>query len=201
MIVRLIKLLLILITATLLVACGPVKMPVVSSYAISNMQSLRAVKGSRTRLTLLVSVPVASPGYQSSNMIYVNIPYRLRSYANNQWVAPPASMLLPLLAQRIRVTGYFRAVLTPPFSGITNYRVDTQLLTLQQEFIKPVSDVRLVMQATIVNNSTSRVIASRRFQALVPAPGNDPYSGVLATNKAAASVTRQITRFVLRSIR
>jgi len=194
--------LLIMITL-LLTACGildPVKLPTVSRYTIANIKPVSIPSRSKTRLTLLVSLPIASPGYQSSRMVYVDIPYKLKTYANNRWVASPAEMLMSLLARQLRSKGYFYAVVTPPFSGVGNYRLDTRLLVLQQEFLRPTSVVRLVMQASLVNNTTNRVLASKRFQVLVNAPENNPYSGVLATNKAANILSKRIARFVTQSV-
>lgn len=191
-----------LFLCSLLSACGltsPVKLPQQSSYAITGPE-LGMSKQSRTQKTLLVSLPIASSGYQTTKMVYVETPYKLNAFANNRWVAPPSEMLLPLLAERIRSVGYFKAVVTPPFSGMTNYRLDTQLLVLQQEFMRPTSLVRFVMQVTLINNASSQVIASRRFQVMVSSPENNPYSGVLAANKAADVMSQRITQFVTDSL-
>jgi len=185
--------------ALLLSACNPlspVKLKPVSEYTITNTQSVLIPKHSKTRLTLLISQMVASSGYQSPGMVYVEVPYKLKMYANHRWVAPPAEMLMVLLAQQLRATGYFHAVVTPPFSGVANYRLDTQLLALQQEFLQPVSSIRLVMRVSLVSSSSNRVVASRRFQVRVSAPKNNPYDGVLATNKAARILCQRIAKFV-----
>ncbi len=201
---KMVKTSVLLILSLLLTACAltsPVKLPRVSAYTITNMKLASTPLRSKTHSTLLVSLPIASPGYQSSSMIYINVPYKLKSFANNRWIAPPAEMLAPLLAQELRSKGYFRAVVMPPFSGIANYRLSTRLLILRQEFFRPTSVVRIVMRASLVNNATNRVMASRRFQVIVSAPENNPYSGVLATNKAAGILSKRIGRFVIQSMR
>ncbi len=191
----------IFLTALLLGACGitsPVKLSRQSSYTIIGPY-LAAPRYSKSLNTILISQPIANSGYQTSNMIYVDTVYKLKAFAHHRWVAPPTEMLLPLLAERLRSSGYFKAVLTPPFSGITNYRLDTRLLVLQQEFLRPISLVRLSIQVTLVSSMTHRVISSRRFQVLVSAPDNNPYSGVLATNKAADIISRRVSNFVIQS--
>lgn len=200
---KLYRLVFISFVALLLASCGltsPVKLPAVSTYTISH-SFISIPNASKTGYTILMSMPVAASGYQSSDMIYVQKAYKLKSFANNRWASPPAEMLLPLMAQRLRSYGFFKAVVTPPFSGVTNYRLDTQLLVLQQEFLHPTSIVRMVMQATLVNNTTNRVVASRRFQVMVTAPDNNPYSGVLAANKASDIMSKRISTFVIRSVR
>ena len=133
--------------------------------------------------------------------MYVMVPYKLRAFANHRWVAPPAQMLLPMIAERIRSKGYFKAVVTPPFTGLATYRLDSQLLMLQQEFMRPVSLVRLIMQTEIINSKTNKIVAAKRFVVTMKAPENNPYDGVLAANQAAAKLTQQIAAFVIRSIR
>lgn len=150
--------------------------------------------------TILVTTPVAASGYASSKMIYVLIPYRLQSYADHRWVAPPAELLLPLLADQLRATKQFKAVVTSPFSGGVTYQLNTQLLTLQQEFLQPKSQVRLTIQVTLVHAVDEQVLASRVFEVLVPTPQNNPYGGVLATNLAAHQVMQDIAKFVVKNI-
>ena len=173
----------------------PLKTTPVSTYTISQWPKNKVVStssGYASPKTILVATPIASPGYTSSNMIYVTVPYQLRSFSSHVWVAPPAELLLPLIANRIRSMHYFQAVVTSPFAGKSDTELTMRLLTLQQEFLQPTSRVRLIMEATLINTTTGQVIASRVFKAVVDAPGNNPYSGVLATNTAANRVAGQI---------
>ena len=186
-----------------LVGCtltSPVKLPPQSEYAISMMKTSTASNRSQSSMTLLVSMPIASPGFNTDDMIYMDVPFKLRSYANHRWIAPPAQMLMPVVAQTLRNKNYFKAVVTPPFSGVTSYRLDTQLMLLEQEFLQPISQVHLVMQATVINNNSNQVLASRQFTIFVKAPGNDAYSGVLAANNAASVIALQIASFVVRVV-
>ena len=194
----------IIIMIFMLSACSltkPLRLPAVSSYTLGNLPKINSSRRSKTQLTLLVSTPIASPGYQSSSMIYMMIPYRLKAFVSHRWVAPPATMLLPLLAESLQARHYFHAVVTPPFTGVTDYRLITHLLVMRQEFIQPTSQVRIVMEADLINNRTGRVIADRRFQVLQQAPENNPYSGVLAMNRAARMITAKIAAFVLRNLK
>lgn len=189
------RLSLIVISSILMTACGPVSTAPVSSYTIAQLQIARAPIRSQTSLSLLVSNPIASPGYQTAAMVYMMTPYELKSFANNRWVAPPAQMLLPVFVQALRNTGYFYAVVSPPFAGLTDYHLDTQILKLQQEFLLPTSMVRLSVQASLVNSRTSHVVASRLFEVSVSAQTNNPYGGVLAANEAAAILSARIAKF------
>ncbi len=174
---------------------GPVKTPPANNYTLNLPETGKARTAGQGR-TLLVAAPVASPGYDTANMIYMIRPYELSSYANNHWVSPPAEILAPLMEQKLHNSGCFRAVASAPFTGITDLTLDTQLLVLRQEFIDNISQVRLVLLATIVDSATQHVVAQRRFESVVPTLQANPYSGVIAANQAAATVMRKLTTFV-----
>lgn len=180
-----------------LAACGPVSVPPASTYTLSNLYDLTTPSHSRSSATILISTPSANPGYTSSQMMYEMVPYKLKAYANNSWVAPPAEMLLPIIAARVSAKGYFKAVATSPFTGITTYRLSTKLFKLEQDFLQPTSKVHFVIQATLIKCATNTIVASRVFMASVPAPGNNPYSGVIAANQAAAQLTKSIADFAV----
>lgn len=198
---RLWRLFLLLVSSIFMTACGPIATPPISSYTLTNLKSVSVPSKSASHLSLLVSNPIASPGYQTAAMIYMITPYELRTFADNRWVAPPAQMLLPIFVQAIRKTGYFIAVVSPPFAGVTSYHLDTQLLKLQQEFLLPNSVVRLSIQASLVSSRTSQVVASRLFEVVMVTQTNNPYGGVLAANQAAAIVSEQIAQFCMRYAR
>ena len=195
------KVSIVFLSALAMVACGPIHTKPVHTYALSELKKTAQPRNTKSRSTLLVSNPTAAPGYQTEAMIYMMTPYELKSYADNRWVAPPAQMILPLLLSALRAQGYFYAVVSPPFSGITNLRLDTQLVKMQQEFLLPTSRVRMVIQAQLINNTTNRIVASRRFETVVSAPENNPYSGVRSANKAVAVLSQKIARFCVRSAR
>lgn len=193
--------LLILLGVIFLTSCSmlsPAKVTPASSYTITN-SSVNTVysRHTATSKTLLVTLPIASSGYNSAHMIYVMVPYQLRSFSNHHWVAPPAELLLPLIANRLRAENYFHAVVTSPFSGVANYQLNIQLVTLQQEFLQPQSRVRLMLEVTLQNIQTGRVIVNRIFEIVVPTTENTPYGGVLATNEAVHQLLHQIAKFVV----
>jgi len=176
-------------------------MPEVSTYTLSS-RPRHVIKALRTRKTLLVSQPTASPGYQSARMIYVNKPYQLKSFGRNAWVAAPADMLAPLLVQTLRDTHHFNAVVSPPFTGITDLRMDVHLLTMQQEFISETrSQMHIALQVNLLNNVSNKIIGSHRYEIAMPARNGDPYGGVIAANKATAKLLAKIAEFVVKNTR
>jgi cholesterol transport system auxiliary component len=73
---------------------------------------------------LLVSVPVAEPGYETTKMVYLKRPYELEPYAVNQWADTPARMFASLMNETLSRTGTWRAVVPLPSSIRGDFRLD-----------------------------------------------------------------------------
>lgn len=174
----------------------PVLVTPVSTYTLTGVNQNKLVK-SPAAVSMLVTMPTASPGYQSTAMIYVTQPLQLSAFAQHRWVAPPAQMLQPLLVTSLRNTQWFSAVVMSPFSGSTDLRLETELVKLQQNFLVQPSEVELVLQVVLMNNATNRVIATKRFSATIATKADNPYAGVVAANQAVTQVMQQLAAFVV----
>ena len=180
---------------------APVQVPPMSTYTLGDVSTITQPSHPKTHTILMASNMVANAGYDSQKMTYLNVPYKLKAYSVNQWVSPPAQMLLPLMVRSISQAGYFYAVVMPPYSGLSDYQLDSTLVNLQQEFIKPTSEVRLTVAVTLISAQLNQVIASKQFQVVVPAPGNNPYSGVLAANHAAQMLAQDVAQFTVDQVK
>lgn len=197
------KWLVVVFSVSLLIGChlfAPVNLPPMQNYSLSNAHPVLAMQSARASKIILVNFPMADAGFDSNKMMYEKTPYNLQSYADHEWVSPPSTMLLPLLADALRVQGYFKAVVVAPFSGASDYYLNTRLVSLKQSFLQPVSHEELVLQVILVNTLTNQVIASKQFSVTVPAPGNDAYAGVVAANMAVNALSRQIAVWVIHQI-
>jgi cholesterol transport system auxiliary component len=183
-----------------LTACSPVKIPVSNQYKLDNFSNKEL--GHRfSRQSILITVPEAAAGYQSSEMLYVKKPFELSSFTKNNWVDQPANMLLPLIAQSLQRSGYFFAVTSNANSDHTDYRLDTQLIELQQNFLKKPSQIDLVTKVVLTQVSDDRVVASRLISEHIKCPMDTPYGGVLAANHATTLLTAQISAFVVSQVK
>lgn len=150
--------------------------------------------------TLLVSEPTAQPGYDSDQIIYLKCPYELKAFSKNKWIAPPNEMLTSLISQSLRNTCFFRAVVTPPFSGESQYKLETRLMKLQHEFFFCPSRVRIILHAVLIDTNCHQAIGEKVFEVVVLAPKNNPYGGVIAANKAVRIILEQVAGFVICTI-
>jgi len=134
-------------------------------------------------------------------MLYIKKPYQLEAFSKNAWVDPPASMLYPLLVQSIQRSGYFAAVSSSPYTQGSDYRLDTQVLHLEQNFLKKPSILEFSVKAVLTRVSDNKIIASFIVSKAIPCAADTPYGGVIAANKASMLITNAVTYFVVASIK
>lgn len=150
---------------------------------------------------LVVGLPQAEAGFDSARIAYLQRPYEVNFYATNQWADTPARMLVPLLVRSLETTGLWRAVVSLPTTVRADYRLDISGLALQQEFLQRPSRTRVMLRAQLVELNAQRVMGSRSFEALEPAPSDDAYGGVLAANRATARVLHAVEGWMTACLR
>jgi len=140
---------------------------------------------------LLVSAPRAGPGLGGPRMAYLKQPHQLQYFARSQWVEPPARLLGPLLARALERTGRFQAVTELALGASPGLRLESEVVRLQQEFTERPSRVRLTLRLELVDVLAHRIIGTREFEAVEPAPSEDAAGGAAAANAAARRVLEE----------
>ncbi|KTD83087.1 ABC-type transport auxiliary lipoprotein family protein [Legionella waltersii] len=179
-----------------LCACSPVNLPESNDYQLTAFSAKQYTNKARG-FTLQVSAPDAVAGYQTEQMMYMKKPFKLEAFAKNEWTAPPADMLFPLLVQSLQKTGYFYAVTSSPYSEKANYRLDTQLLSLKQNFTKKPSVLEFSAKVVLSNVESNRIVGSQMVSLEIPCPTDTPYGGVVAANQASYQFTATVAQFVV----
>ena len=172
----------------------------INSPAAVNSSANAAKKPSSNALTLTVSTPTAAAGFSGTHIVYQRNVHELERFALNQWVDTPVQMLAPLIVREAESSGAFRSVVRGSTAAISDFRLDTELVRLQQEFTTNPSRTRLTLRAVLVNTATRRVVASREFDASVAAPSEDPRGGVVAANEVANRVLAELAKFCAESV-
>jgi cholesterol transport system auxiliary component len=185
------------VIAMLLGGCtglAPKPVPDPNLHVLAAGRFARTAPATRT-LVLEVSVPRASPGFDTPRMVYVQRPYELDHFANHRWADAPARMLGPLLTQALEQSGGFRTVVQAPTAVPADVRVNTELIRLQQDFSIRPSRAEVALRVQLVDVRGRRVLATRLFEEAEAAPSDDAYGGVAGANAALARVLVQVVDF------
>lgn len=150
---------------------------------------------------LLLSLPLAEPGYDTTKMVYLKRPYELEPYAVNQWADTPARMFASLMGEKLSRTGLWRAVVPPSGSIRGDFRLDTYGFSLQQEFLQDPSLVRVRVRAQLIDLRESRVVGIRAFETVEIAPSGDAYGGVVTANQAVAVLLNDMASWLKECVR
>ncbi len=151
--------------------------------------------------TLMVNPTVAAAGFDSPRIIYIHKAHQLEYFAHSEWVDPPARMLGPLVVSAMAQTGAFGAVVLTPGAATGVWRLDTEIIRLQHEFMTQPSRVRFTLRATLVDDKTRKVLAWRTFDAYAPASSEDPAGGVAAANHVVQTVLSEMAIFCAEAVR
>jgi cholesterol transport system auxiliary component len=177
--------LLLLLASLLVAACGGLAAPKVASQNIYVLEGVPVIQAAQARrdLVIAVSLPRALPGFDTSQMAYVEKPHELNYFVTSRWADTPARMLEPLIAQAIEQTGGFKAVVET--SGVipADVRLDTELVRLQQDFQTRPSRVQFTLRARLVDVRGKRLLAVQEFDEVENADSEDAYGGVTAANR------------------
>lgn len=183
----------------LLSSCSPIKTPVTHQYTL-DIPAHKQTVHKHLSSTLLISKPEAMAGYQTEQMLYVKTPFTLEPFAKNAWVSPPADMLYPVLVEHFQSSHAFRAITSAPFADKTDYRLDTQLITFNQNFLSKQSVLKFTAKIALTRVSDNHVLASRLIVKQIPCTQNTPLGGVIAANQASVSFTEDALKFVIKHI-
>ncbi len=158
-------------------------------------QMVQSASTTITKPTMIISTPRAAPGYDTQHIIYVRKAHKLEYFAHSEWIDKPARMLAPLIVTAIEDTNAFNAVVMSPSHVVGDFRLDSEIIKLQQEFDSQPSKVRFILRVYMVNNLTRKVIAWREFDEAVISTSDNPFGGVVAANKVVNLVLEKLTVF------
>ncbi len=180
--------------------CMPIKPTINNQYTLNAYSKPYSSPKVALRRTLLLTQPEAMSGYQTEQMVYVNKLYERNAFAESAWVSSPATMLYPLLIQSFQESNAFNAIASSGYNDKVDYRLDTQLLTLQQNFLVKPSVLEFAAKVVLTRVEDNTVIASKLIRERITCPTDTPYGGVIAANKATAAFTQDIRRFTIKKI-
>jgi len=184
------KFLIIFFVSCGLISCTPVSVEPVNRYMIDKVPCV--APQSRANTTLLVLLPDTQARYNTSLMAYTICPYQIDYFVKNQWAETPAQMLTPLMVQTLQNTHRFKVVSSSGDYGQYDFILNSQLIELVQVFSCNCSYVRLKINVQWVNAVSNKLVGSKQFCLIEPAPCPTPYGGVIAANRATQRFLEQL---------
>lgn len=167
-----------------LAACQPITLPTVNTFTFQTAK-FNNYTTQHTNKVLLISTPSAAPGYKTNKIAYSQRPYEIKYFTRNEWVDPPAQMLLPLMSEAINRSNHYRAVVSEPYTGLADLRLDSQIVALKQQFDHNQNSVMIVeLNIQLIDLHSNKVIFGHTFDVQEPIRQKQIYAAITATNVA-----------------
>jgi len=170
------------------------------TLAASPASTPPAADAAPRRATLQVARITVAPWLQGT-ALYYRLDYRhddgIATYAQSDWVSPPARLLEQALRKAIAREGAWRVVTGPAGPARTDFSLHISLDDFSQAFASP-GESRGVLDATatLVQNRNGNAVAQRHFHVESAAPSANAQGGVNALNHAALQFTAELERWL-----
>lgn len=144
---------------------------------------------------------LATPPWLAGTAMHYRLLYRdeqqLAAYAQSDWLAPPATLLEPILRSAIAAGGDWRAVIGPRDPAQADATLHIRLDDFSQVFSQP-QDSAAVIDATttLIDNHDDHVLAQRHFHVEVAAPTADAAGGAEALGEASRELVTQLRNWL-----
>lgn len=161
----------------------PVTIPEIQNYQISilhgaNMECPTLVNKPDIQITRMK----ADAPYDSDNMYYSLERYQLSHYSRNQWVAAPMIMMTKALQEKLLQSCHYSNVVSADFMTTSKYRLNSQLIELQQNMRDGTSTIILAVLVQLVDNKSNKVVKSKTFVEKVDTMPNQ-HGYIIGVNK------------------
>lgn len=144
---------------------------------------------------LLVEPAAARAGYRDTGVVYRERAQTLDYFATARWAEPPAALLAAAATDALAGAGLFHAVVRGPASVRADYRLQLELLYLEQDYRDGVpGSARLGVRARLLEGG--RILASRRFSVTRGAEAAGPVASAEAAGRATREWLTRLTGFV-----
>jgi len=153
---------LLLLFALLLSGCSilqPVSPPVLKEYRLEATSVAKSMVSSPSSVSVEISNILAVPELDGRHMLYVQHPYQIERFQQSEWQQTPASMLTPLVVAALEASGLFQVVLQSPNPINVTYRLNLELVQLEQEFTTQPSVIHLGLRVYLTENKSHTIVA------------------------------------------
>lgn len=144
---------------------------------------------------------VAVPEWLEGTAMYYRLDYqhdsRLSAYGRSDWIAPPATLLEPMLRNAIAAGGGWRAVIDPGNPANADASLQLRLDDFSQTFSQSDDSVGVLdATATLIDNHDDDVVAQKHFHIEVAARTADASGGAEALGEASKRFATQARRWL-----
>lgn len=169
------------------------------STAVPSLDNGQQATDAHGKILQIAGITV--PAWLDGTAMYYRLDYRgdsrVSAYASSDWIAPPATLLEPLLQRAIVGGGNWRAVIGPRNPATADASLRIRLDDFSQAFPRPDhSEAVIDATATLIDNHDDSVIAQKHFRIEVAASSADAEGGAKALDEASGQLAARVQQWL-----
>lgn len=157
------------------------------------LPTLEAEQTDQRQGSLSVSRLEVQPGYDTSAIAYRRDAFELEYFVRSRWTDRPARMIHPAIIDGLQALGPFRHTIDATAGIPTRFRMDVELVRLEQDFQQDPSMVRLDLRVRLLDRRGRDIVLSETIRVRETAPSEDAVGGIIAANRALEKAVRELS--------
>jgi len=192
-----------LILLSLLTGCATIKTPPTDIYTISPVWKNNESGGQhkdKSALVIKLAPIKGARAFSSNQILYSDSHYGQNGYAYSRWSDAPVKLLQILFQIALEENDQFSAVVPPTSASDADFLLESNLYDFSYHLNDDgTSDGVIRVSFHLVDNTTKSIIATKVSTSRVPALSQNAQAAVVALNKAAFNVTRELLSWLAES--
>lgn len=174
---------------------GGARQPPVVNYVLQDPGQAVAVAAPNPG-TLLVMPMQASGFYRNDALVFSRTPGTRAYYQYSRWTEPPARRLTRLLLLRLGREKIFAHAAGLGSNLRGSWVLDTHLLDFYHEAESPPGEVRITLEARVINLTSNTAVGEKLFNVSAPCPSYDAAGAHAAFDIATGRLLDQMTEWL-----
>lgn len=156
------------------------------------MSESSASRGPESDAVLRIATPYGNRAIDSARILVVPEPERISAYKGARWTDTAPVLLRDAVIESFRASGKFRSIIADSGSLRADLELSSDLSQFHVVYRAGAPVVMISLDATLVETSSSRILASRRFDIEQPVDGKEVPEVVRAFGIAVEQLSRRL---------
>lgn len=189
-------LLCVLLTPVILTSCSI--LPQAEPTTIYQLPPATVVPGTQQTLgvSLCIARPQASGLLESARIAVIPSANTLSAYPDVRWQSPAPTLWQNYLRDALQRSGRMAAIISDQQDLYADYRLDSTIQAFYSAYFQGTAHVVIVLDVSLSDQATKRIVASRRFTAQHPVDGEQVPEVVEAFGRAGDNVAHALTNWI-----
>ncbi|MDY0189766.1 MAG: ABC-type transport auxiliary lipoprotein family protein [Desulfuromonas sp.] len=190
----------VLATAGMLTSCSIIPQAAPTTIYQLPTASIETNGAKQLNVTLCIAQPQASGLLESARIAVIPQENILSAYPDVRWQSPTPTLLQEYLLDAFQRAENIASIISDKQDLYADYRLDSILHAFHAEYNRGTAQVEIVLDVTLANKVTKRILCSRRFTAQLPVNAEQVPQVVATLGRACNTIANELTVWVYQAL-